>query len=258
MMPNRSTSPNVASLADTRGYARPMPHITVPLSDAQAQVLSERARAAQRPSDEVLRDIVTTALDEGVENVEELDEAAIDRAFADFATAYPDLCDTLFASDPDLGTQHDGGDSDWPSESGQEVTELPVALGDSSATTSEGAGRTGSKLTSGDVDRAFGNLADQYEEIAQDLFGSEEPRGAGRLDSRDLQSTAPEFPGTSRLFVLTKYLPVGSPSAEASSAADDLTSHVYMQLPSDKSTPRGIVVLISRDHLEEIARLPKA
>lgn len=236
-----------------------MPHVTVPLSDDQARVLRKRAQAAQRPSDEVLRDIVTTALDEGVEDVEELDEAAIDRAFADFAAAYPDLCDTLYASDPDLGNRYEeDSDVDGPAEPAQRVTEVPTGLGDSNSIAYGDAGRTGSKLTSGDVDRAFGNLADQYEEIAQDLFGSEEPRGAGRLDTPDLQSTGPEFPGTSRLFVLTKYLPVGSPSAEASSAADDLTSHVYVQLPGDKSTPRGIVVLISRDHLEEIARLPKA
>ena len=86
-----------------------MPHITVPLSEAQARTLDKRAQAAQRPSDEILRDIVTTALDEGVGGLADLDEAAVDRAFADFAAAYPDLCDALFASDPDLGTEyHDG------------------------------------------------------------------------------------------------------------------------------------------------------
>lgn len=86
-----------------------MPDVTVPLSDAQARTSNHRARAAQRPSDEILRDIVTSALDEDVEDLEELDEAAVDQAFADFAAAYPDLCDALFASDPDLGTEyHDG------------------------------------------------------------------------------------------------------------------------------------------------------
>ena len=86
-----------------------MPHITVSLSDAQARTLDERARAAQRPSDEILRDIVTRALDEGVGDLEVLDEAAVDQAFADFAAAYPDLCDALFASDPDLATEYDDG-----------------------------------------------------------------------------------------------------------------------------------------------------
>ena len=101
-----------------------MPDITVPLSDAQARTLNKRARAAQRPSGETLRDIATTALDEGAGDVEELDEAAIDQAFADFAAVYPDLSEALFASDPDLGTEyHDDSDTDEPAEARQHVAE---------------------------------------------------------------------------------------------------------------------------------------
>lgn len=236
-----------------------MPHVTVPLSDAQARTLNKRARAAQRPSDEILRDIVTTALDESVGDLEELDESAVDQAFADFAAAYPDLCDALFASDPDLGTEyHDDSDADEPAEAGQQVAEVPTAPADPSATKPEDADRAGSKLTSSDVDQAFGSLAEQYEEIAEGLFGSREPRGTGNPESRDAQSGAFEYRSAARLFLLTKYLPANLPGAGALAATDDLTSHVYMQLPSDKSSPSGIVVLISRDHLEEIARLPKA
>ncbi len=236
-----------------------MPHVTVPLSDAQARTLNKRARAAQRPSDEILRDIVATALDEGVGDLEELDESAVDQAFADFAAAYPDLCDALFASDPDLGTEyHDDSDADESAEGDQQVAEVPTAPADPSATKPEDADRARPELTSSDVDRAFGILAEQYEEIAEGLFGSKEPRGTGDPDGQDPQSGTVRFRSDTRLFLLTKYLPANLAVAGALPATDDLTSHVYMQLPSDKSSPSGIVVLVSRDHLEQIARLPKA
>lgn len=236
-----------------------MPHVTVPLSDAQARALNKRARAAQRPSDEILRDIVTTALDESVGDLEELDESAVDQAFADFAAAYPDLCDALFASDPDLGIEyHDDSDADEPAEGGQQVAEVTTSPADPSATKPEGADRAGSTLTSSDVDRAFSILAEQYEEIAEDLFRGTESRGTGSPEEQNTQSGAVEFHRTTRLFLLTRYLPVDIAASGALSAADDLTSHIYMQLPSDKRNPSGIVVLVSRDHLEELARLPKA
>lgn len=232
-----------------------MPRVTVPLSDAQARTLKERARAAQLPSDEILRDIVTTALDESSGDLEELDEAAVDQAFADFAAAYPDLCDALFAADPDLGTEHqDDSDADER----QQFAEMPTDPADSGAATSEDADHAGSGLTSRDVDRAFGILADQYEEIAEDLFRGEESRRAGDREWQDIRPAAVGLDRTPHLFVLTKYLPFGSPAADASPTTDDLTNHVYVQLPSDKRNPRGIVVLVSRDHLEEIARFPKA
>lgn len=236
-----------------------MPQVTVALSDAQAQALNRRARAAQRPSDEILRGIVTTALDEGVGDLEELDEAAIDQAFADFADAYPALCEALFASDPDLGTEyHDDDDTARPAEATQQATEMPIAPADSSTATPDDSYGAGSTLTSSDVDQAFGILADQYEKIAEGLFGSEEPSGIDHLESQDIQSAFVESRRTSPLFLLTKYLPVGSPAADTSSVTDDLTSHIYLQLPGDKDSPSGIVVLVSRVHLEEIARSPKA
>lgn len=79
-----------------------MPQVTVHLSDAQAGILDMRARAARQPSDEFLRDIVASALGADVGEGNEVDEAAIDRAFAIFADAYPDICDELFTSDLDL------------------------------------------------------------------------------------------------------------------------------------------------------------
>lgn len=236
-----------------------MPDVTVPLSDAQARTLSRRARTTQRPSDEILRDIVTTALDEDDGDIDELDEAAVDRAFADFADAYPALSEALFASDPDLGSDyHDDDDTARPAEAAQQDAEVPIAPADSSAVVSDDEYGAGPPLTSVDVDQAFGILADQYEEIAEGLFGSEESRSTDHLESQGIPSAFVEFRRNSPLFLLTKYLPVGSPAVDASSVTDDLTNHIYLQLQGDRDSPSGIVVLISRDHLAEIARLPKA
>ncbi|WP_420445209.1 hypothetical protein [Candidatus Poriferisodalis sp.] len=182
-----------------------MPHITVLLSDAQARTLRQRARAAQRPSDEILRDIVTTALDEGSEDIGDLDEEAIDQAFAEFAAAYPVLSDRLFASDPDLGTEHhDGGDADWPTESEQQDADVPLASADPVAASSDDASRAGSALTSSHIDQAFGILADQYEEIAEGLFPSEDPHSADHLESQDRHSAADKSRAHVSWFTLTK------------------------------------------------------
>ena len=128
------------------------------LSSEQALFLHERAAALHSTPSE----LISVLLDAVLMVVGQGDQRSVQERFVELADHYGEISKDLFVDDPDLcldvveGTGGEDAPSIAESDAGDEPAEVSAPA-----------------MSETEVQRAFGKLADRYEEISREVFGDQ-------------------------------------------------------------------------------------
>ena len=144
-----------------------MERVKVALSSEQALFLHERAAALNSTPDE----LISALLDAVLMVVGQGDEQSVQERFVELADHYGEISKDLFVDDPDLcldAVEGPGGE-DAPSIAESDAGDEPAEV-------------SAPEMSETEVQRAFGKLADRYEEISREVFGGQPPLSADLPD----------------------------------------------------------------------------